>query len=59
MTADRPGRQLLAHALPVIIAGFAALLSSCGGDTIPPPGTPIVSFTATNTQFAAYIVAID
>jgi hypothetical protein len=59
MTADRPGRQLLAHALPMFAAAMAALLSSCGGNTIPPPGTPVVTFTATNKTFASYIVAID
>lgn len=59
MTAIACGRPLRARLLPVLLAGLAALLSSCGGDTIPPPGTPVVTFTATNTQFAAYIVAID
>lgn len=59
MTAIACGRPLLARALIVFLAGIAALLSSCGGDQIPPPGTPVVTFTATNTKFAAYIVAID
>ena len=59
MTADRSGRQLLAHALPVFAAALATLLSSCGGNTIPPPGTPVVTFTSTNKTFASYIVAID
>src|SRR5580704_3536838 len=59
MTAIACGRPLLARVLIVFLAGIAALLSSCGGDDIPPPGTPVVTFTATNTKFAAYIVAID
>ncbi len=59
MTAVACGRPLLARVLPVFLAGIAALLSSCGGDDIPPPGTPVLSFSASNTQFASYIVAID
>ena len=59
MTVVARGRPLLARVLPVLLAAIAALLSSCGGDDIPPPGTPVLSFTATNTKFAAYIVAID
>ena len=59
MTAVHSGRQLLAHALPAFVAAVAALLSSCGGDTIPGPGTPVVTFSATNAEFVSYIVSID
>src|SRR5579863_5454092 len=59
MTAIARGRPLLARVLLVFAAASAALLSSCGGNTIPPPGTPVITFTATNTTFASYIVAID
>jgi hypothetical protein len=59
MTARACGRPLAVRALIVLLAGIAALLSSCGGDDIPPPGTPVVTFSATNTKFAAYIVSID
>jgi hypothetical protein len=59
MTAVACGRPFLARVLPVLLAGIAALLSSCGGNDIPPPGTPVITFTATNTRFAAYIVGIS
>src|SRR5580704_12102487 len=59
MTAVRGGRPLLARVLLVLAAAALALLSSCGGADIPPPGTPVVSFTSTNTKFTSYVIAID
>jgi hypothetical protein len=59
MTAIACGRPLAARALFAFLAGVAALLSSCGGNDIPLPGTPVITFTATNTRFASYIVAIS
>jgi hypothetical protein len=59
MTAVACGRPLLARVLMVFLAGTAALLSACGGNDIPPPGTPVMTFSATNTRFASYIVGIS
>jgi hypothetical protein len=59
MTAIACRRPLAARVLIVFLAGIAALLSSCGGDDIPKPGTPVITFTASNTRFASYIVGIS
>ena len=59
MTALRPGQPLVARLLLAFSLGLLALLSSCGGEDIPPPGTPVVTFSATNTKFASYVVGID
>ncbi|HTT42606.1 MAG TPA: hypothetical protein VMG33_06000 [Steroidobacteraceae bacterium] len=41
-------------------AALAALLSACsGGNKLPPPGTPVLTLSSTNTQFTSYVVTID
>jgi hypothetical protein len=59
MTAVLSGRPRAARVLQALAGLLAALLSSCGGTDVPPPGTPVFSISATNTQFASYIVTID
>ncbi|MBS0379027.1 MAG: DUF4382 domain-containing protein [Proteobacteria bacterium] len=59
MTVDRTGRSHAARILFALAAALLALLSSCGGNSVPPPGTPIVTFDAVNTKFVSYVVAID
>jgi hypothetical protein len=60
MSLVRSGRPRVARAL----MGFAAclsvlLLEACGSTSIPPPGTPVLTLTGSNTRFAGYVVAID
>jgi len=59
MTVDRTGRSHAARVLFAFVAALLTLLSACGGDSVPPPGTPVVTFDAVNTKFASYVVAID
>lgn len=60
MSVVPSGRPRVARAL----MGFAAclsvlLLEACGSTSIPPPGTPVLTLTGSNTRFAGYVVAID
>jgi hypothetical protein len=59
MTVVRSGRPRAARLLSAVVWLAMALLSACGGDDIPPPGTPVLTIATTNVQFASYIVAID
>jgi hypothetical protein len=61
MTFVRPLRARLARALRGVVCSAAVLLGACHGNSISPPGTPVITmgdFTNT-TDFASYIVAID
>lgn len=59
MRAVPYGRPRATRVLSAVAVLLTALLSACGGTTLPPPGTPVLTLSATNTQFASYIVAID
>jgi len=61
MTVVRPFRDRSARALRGMVCAAVVLLGACHGNSISPPGTPVVTmgdFT-NNPEFASYIVAID
>ncbi len=60
MTVVCTRRSRLARTLRVLTwACTAALLGSCGGSSISPPGTPVVTLGDTGGDFVAYRIAID
>jgi hypothetical protein len=59
MRAVSCGRPRATRVLSALVAVLTLLLSSCGGQDIPPPGTPVLTLSASNTHFAGYIVSID
>jgi hypothetical protein len=60
MTVVRTRRSRLALTLRVLTWACAtALLGSCGGSSISPPGTPVVTLGDTGGDFVAYRIAID
>lgn len=59
MTAVRSGRRPLARVLIALVGGILALLAGCGGNNFPPPGTPVITMSSTNTHFASYTITLD
>src|SRR5580700_7894041 len=60
MTVVCTRRSRLARTLRVLTwACTAALLGSCGGSSLSPPGTPVVTLADTGDDFVAYRIAID
>ncbi len=54
------GRSRVVRVLMGLAAAVSVLLlSACGSTSIPPPGTPVLTLTGSNTRFAGYVVAID
>lgn len=60
MTVVCTRRRRLARTLRVLTwTCTAALLGSCGGSSISPPGTPVVTLGDTGGDFVAYRIGID
>jgi hypothetical protein len=59
MSVVCPGRPRVARVLMAFAGVLSVLLSACGKNSIPPPGTPVLTLSGSNTRFAGYVVAID
>jgi hypothetical protein len=61
MRVVRSPRTCFARALPAVVWGAAVLLAGCHGNSIAPPGTPVVTMgnLANSSDFASYQVTID
>ena len=57
MTVVRNRRGAARTLLPILCG--AAMLSSCGGGSTSPPGTPAITLSATRGDFTSYRVGID
>ena len=59
MTAVRSGRRPLARVLIALAGGLLSLLAACGGNSVAPPGTPVLTMSSTNTGFAGYVILVS
>lgn len=57
MTVVRNRRSAARTLLPIMCG--AAMLSSCGGGSSSPPGTPVITLSVTRGDFTSYRVGID
>lgn len=57
MSLIRPARTRVRPALCVLAAAFLTL-ASCGGNSVPPPGTTVLTISSTNTRFSGYLIGI-
>jgi hypothetical protein len=59
MSVVRSSRPRVAPVLMALVGALSVLLGACGKNSIPPPGTPVLTLSGSNTRFAGYVVAID
>jgi hypothetical protein len=59
MSVACSGRPRVARLLVACVGILSGLLGACGKNSIPPPGTPVLTLSGSNTRFAGYVVGID